>query len=92
MARGSILLGSAVCAQFTRAKLDTFASSAQCRSTKGNVSRDITHTQALLGALVKCFLKILVHKIIRRFYIFKMNSAKVRLLGFNRQSLGYLNN
>jgi hypothetical protein len=43
MARGSILLGNAVFAQFTRAKLGTFVSSAYCRYTKGNISRDITH-------------------------------------------------
>jgi hypothetical protein len=50
MARGSILL--------TRGKLGTFASSAP----KRGMFPETSHIKALLGALVKCFLTILVHK------------------------------
>jgi hypothetical protein len=42
-------------------KLGTFLSSALCRSTKGNVSRDIKPS-SIIRSLGKCSLKLLVHK------------------------------
>jgi hypothetical protein len=43
---------------------------------------EISHSQALLGALVSVLQKFQFIKLIRRFYInFKMNSAQVRVVG-----------
>jgi hypothetical protein len=68
-ARGSNLLGNAIFVQFTRkrAKLGNFRVMHSAAPQRGMLP-EISHAQALLGALVKCFLKILVQKIIRRFY------------------------